>query len=221
MTVPSMTRRAAPQRQSGSHGPGWAVVTVETVDEANRTSICRDSKNYAYQVRTDLLPGKGEKPKPGEHWIISKEYGDWLFARTYVDGLGAGNGLPPVTGGARRKATYTTADLNAGSVEQGFITLASDYRILYIQTTAPARARLYCSVEDQVIDLDRDVTTQPNPGLGIVMDYLTADVLLEAPLSPVPEGATFTDPLSKNIPISVTSVNGGQITVTLTWVAEE
>jgi hypothetical protein len=219
----TVTQRKPPARQSGSHGPGFAVVRVETTDATNHTCICRDSKNYAYQVRTDVLPAKGVAPQPGEHWIITKQYGDWLFSHVYTEGFGGGGTPtpPPGIGTGRRIATYITQALEAGGVEQGVIALSSDYRILYIQTSHPARVRLYVSQEAQQEDVDRDVTTQPRPGLGIVMDYLTADVLLEAPLSPVPEGATFTDPLSKNIPISVTSVNGDIITVTLTWVAEE
>lgn len=215
----TVTQRQPPARISGSHGPGFAVVRVETIDPDNKTCICRDSKNYAYQVRTDLLPGKGTIPAAGEHWIISKQYGDWLFSHVYADGFGGTATITPKS--LRRVTTYTTRDLTAGEIEKGFILLASDYRILYIQTSAPARVRLYTTQEDQDTDLSRAVTTQPNPGLGIVMDYLTAAVLLEAPLSPVPEGATFTNPLSTNIPISVTSVSGGIITVTLTWVAEE
>lgn len=133
-----------------------------------------------------------------------------------VDSGGGGVG-----GQIRNVGTYTTAALSVGAIETGTISLSSDYRILYIATDVPARVRLYTTTAAQTADLGRSTTTAPAPGLGIVMDYLTALALLEAPLSPVAEGATFSDPLSSDIPISVTSVNGGVVTVTLTWVTFE
>ncbi len=222
----SMTQQRI-HRASGSVGPGFAVVYVENVDHDNFTAICRDQKNYQYQIRTDLVPGKGDRPEAGESWVITKAYGDWVFSHIFTQGLlGAANG-PTGTGSGgsgskRQTAVYTTApDLEEGQVELGTLKLANAYWIYYIQTDVPARVRLYCSEEARDSDVERTTTTEPPPGLGIVMDYLTADVLLGAPLSPVPEGATFTTPLTRDIPISVTSVNGGQVVVTLTWVSAE
>lgn len=212
--MPSSTNQRV-HRASGSIGPGFMAVVVASVDHITGTAICRDARNYAYQIRTDLVPSKTDQPEAGEQWIITKAYGDWVFSHVLT------GTVDKTSLGGRRTAVYQTRDLAAGATELGLIRLSSDYRILYIKTSDPARVRLYVTEADRATDLDRGPTTEPQPGLGIVMDFITADVLLEAPLSPVPEGATFSDPLSKDIPISVTSVNGGPIVVTLTWVAEE
>lgn len=126
----------------------------------------------------------------------------------------------------RQLATYTTTTTtNPNDQEQGTISMAADYRVLYIQTSAPARVRLYASVSDRMRDIGRPLTYDPFPGLGIVMDFLTSSALLAAPLSPVAEGALFTTDseghIVSDVPITVTSIGGGAITVTLTYTALE
>lgn len=126
----------------------------------------------------------------------------------------------------RQIATYaTTTTTSAGYQEQGTISMAADYRVLYIQTSAPARVRLYASISDRERDIGRPLTYDPFPGLGIVMDWLTSSALLAAPLSPVAEGALFTTDseghIISDVPITVTSIDGGNITVSLTYTALE
>lgn len=132
--------------------------------------------------------------------------------------LGGGGGYsPPV----REAGVFITRALLANEVEQGVIELGRHYRILYLQTSAPARVRLYVTPNDRDSDFGRPLTYDPPPGLGIVMDFLTAPDLLAAPLSPIPEGAIFDEAQGNAVPINVTSVNGGSITVTLTYIALE
>lgn len=129
---------------------------------------------------------------------------------------------PAPLGQARRDiVSYTTAVLGVNEAEMGMITMSSVYRLLWIQTNAPARVRLYELTSDQLRDYGRPLTYDPYPGLSIVLDYLTSTELLSAPISPVATGATFDTPLSAHVPITVTSVNGGAITVTLTFTALE
>lgn len=132
------------------------------------------------------------------------------------DGGGSGGGAA-----VRADATYATGALAAGEAEKGRITMSTYYSVVYIRTNAAARVRLYVSTGDQNGDYGRPITYDPAPGLGIVMDFLTDASLLQAPLTPIPEGVTFDSTLGSGVPITVTSVDGGPVTVTLTWINQE
>ena len=121
----------------------------------------------------------------------------------------------------RQELIIVTGTLIQNEVRQGSINMATHYRVMKIKTNVPARVRLYVSTSDRDRDTDRPVTFDPFPGLGIVMDYLTASILLEAPLSPMAEGAIFDAGQGILVPYNVTSVLGGSVTVTLTWIALE
>lgn len=134
-----------------------------------------------------------------------------------IGGGGGGYRPPP-----RRVAAYVTGLLAANEAEKGFIEMASHFQVQYIKTNVPARVRLYARTSDRDGDYGRPITYDPIPGLGIVMDYLTATGYLEAPLSPQPEGSTFgaepNTPGSPLVPITVTSVDGGSVEVTLSYI---
>lgn len=133
-------------------------------------------------------------------------------------GGGAGGYVPP----ERRIAVYTTGALAVNEPEKGLIEMGSRFRIQYITTSAQARVRLYARVMDQESDFGRPILYDPPPHLGIIMDFLTATEFLDAPLSPEPEGSTFgtapNEPGATTVPITVTAIDGGSVTVTLTYV---
>ena len=177
----------------------------------------RDGMGLNHQIRTDILRSKSKAPAAGEVWYIDKMLGGWAFQAIVgynADDEGKG-------GNHRRKAIYVTHDLQKGETEKGFIKMAMDFKVLYIETDFSARTRLYSTVQGREDDTMRDVATDPPPGMDIILDFVTATVLLKSSLSPIPEGANLEVAPSGLIPISVTSVNGGPITVTLIWVATE
>lgn len=190
---------------------GSMTTTVEVVSIEGNLAMVRDGNGVKHTIRTDVQRAKGESPQPGEVWIVSHDLGFLTFAAV-VGHRGSG---------ARHKAIYTTGELTMSQTEIGVIRLSLGYRILHIATTAPARVRLYDTAADRDFDRVRPVAIIPAPSVGIVMDFLTVPQMLAAPLSPVPEGANLESTPSALIPISVTSVNGGTVTVTLTWVRTE
>jgi hypothetical protein len=194
--------------QTTSLGAPWTLVEVTNVHE--NLATVREPTGVQHTVRTDVLRYKGHPPSPGETWFIDRYLGFYSFV-AIVDSDWT----------HRRKATYFTRELAAGAIEQGEIKLALGFRILHIATDKPSRTRLYATKADQTFDLTRDVSTIPDPKTGIIMDFLTVAQMLSAPLSPIPEGASLEDTPSVLIPISVTSVAGGPVAVTLTWVRTE
>lgn len=198
-----MQIRTVPQQVTSSK-------VVEVLNIHERLATVRDSAGIKHTVDLDVLRYKGHPPSVGELWFIDKSLGFYSFVAIIGSDWTH-----------RRKTTYFTRDLAAGSTEVGEIKLAWGFRILHIETTRPSRTRLYATKADEEFDRDRDVNTIPDPKTGIIMDFLTVDVMLSAPLSPIPEGASLEDTPSVLIPISVTSVNGGPVAVTLTWVRTE
>lgn len=196
------------QRRQGSQAS--TVSLVEVVNVSDDRAMVRDALGRQHSIPLRTLRYKGHPPSVGEVWYVDKHLGGYSFA-AIVDS----------DWGARQKTTYFTRDLAAGSTEVGEIRLALGFRILHISTTKPSRTRLYATKADEEFDRARDVSTIPDPKTGIIMDFLTVDLMLSAPLSPIPEGASLEDNLNVLIPISVTSVAGGPVAVTLTWVRTE
>lgn len=210
------------QRQ---RGPGWnaglsiapQTKTVEILGVLGNLATVRDGFGVTHQIRTDVLRSKSKAPKAGEIWFIDKMLGAWAFQAI----VGYDSEADGDKGNHRRKAVYVTHDLQKGETEQGFIKLSMDFKILFIETDFGARTRLYSTAAAREKDVTREVGTEPPPGMDIILDFVTATVLLTSSLSPIPEGANLELVPSALIPISVTSVNGGPITVTLTWVPTE
>jgi hypothetical protein len=186
---------------------------VEVLNVLDRKAVVRDRNGTRHTIAIDLLRYKGEPPAPGEVWYVDRYLGGWSFVAIV--------GYQHAASVGRQTSTYTTGDLAADESEIGRIALATGFRILSIATSDPARVRLYDTPEDCEADLERAISAYPEPGIGIILDFLTADELLSSSLSPIPEGASMESPANASIPISVTSVSGGQITVTLVWVRTE
>jgi hypothetical protein len=97
--------------------------------------------------------------------------------------------------------------------------LALTYRLLAIQTSRPARIRLYCTAAARTADLARPVTTEPVSDTGLHFEFVTADTA-QHPCGPiVPEGFSLESTPSSAIPMSVTNNDGvtGTVTVTLLY----
>lgn len=125
--------------------------------------------------------------------------------------------LPP--GGLRETVAVTTASLAAGAEATGTIALASGYRLLRVQTSAPARVRLYGSAAKGVADAAREIGTDPTGDHGLMLEYITTSTTLAATLSPTVDGYSMEATPSKNIPFAIENMSGAAaaITLTLTW----
>lgn len=123
--------------------------------------------------------------------------------------------------GVRRTLTYTTAFLAAGLTEVGTVELGKGFRVLRVQTSAPALVRLYASQADRAADAGRLPSVDPAPGLGLILEVLTVPDLLGFNTSPLIDGASMEAVPSKSIPITVTATNNGPVTVIFTYLRTE
>lgn len=155
---------------------------------------------------------------PNQHNAIADVLND---LQPRVDALEAGGGGGGV---ARTTASYTTASLGAGATETGTIAMAKAFRILRIQTSAPARVRIYPNAAARTADAARAVGVDPAAGVPVTLDYVTtASIGTSAPadLSPLTDGANTEATPSASIPISITATGAGAITLTLTYLSQE
>jgi hypothetical protein len=122
----------------------------------------------------------------------------------------------------RATASATTASLAAGATDSATaIALDTTYRLLSIQTSRPARVRLYATAAARTADAGRAVGTDPLADAGVAFEYVTTDTAVHS-LSPTVAAASMESTPVVNIPMAVTN-NGttSTVTVTMIWEAQE
>lgn len=133
---------------------------------------------------------------------------------------------PPLFGGAkfmRTTSTANTASLGPGLSDSATtIPLAPGYRLYRVQTSYPARVRLYESTAARDADLARPIGTDPASNTGVVLDYVTPSNAIYN-LSPLVDGANLDTTSSSDIPMCVTNLDAAtrSIAVTLTYLPTE
>lgn len=124
---------------------------------------------------------------------------------------------------ARTSASLTTSSLANGAQQQTTIGMSVGYRIYQITTDKPARVRLYGTPAKQAADASRPIGVDPIGDHGLLFEFVTTALVLQAYLSPLVDGASFESPPGPNIPITVTNLSGssGTVQVTLVYAVTE
>jgi len=129
----------------------------------------------------------------------------------------------------REVASVTTIPLATDEVDEVQIRLAPSYRLMKIETSQPARVRVYATGWQRIDDSARPIGTDPVGDHGLVLEFVTTAELLSMSLSPVVEGFNGDPPdfgslsPSPYIPLLVQNLDPAteEITVTFTWIATE
>lgn len=164
------------------------------------------------------VPDANHVPVAGTVGQVLTKTGVGDYAVSWQNATGGG------ASGVRTSQTYTTASLAAGGVETGVIVLSKGFRLIQLQTSAAARVRLYANVADRTTDAARPVGSDPSPGVGLILDYVTTasnGVSALAELSPVVDGANTESSPDGNIPLTITATGAGVIVLTLIYVPTE
>lgn len=124
---------------------------------------------------------------------------------------------------ARTTEQVTTTLIASGTHWYGFIPLGYSYRIISVETSVPARVRLYDTDAHRYTDSTRPIGTDPVGEHGVMMDMITEPGNLLYTSNPAIDGYNNEDPISVNIPITVTNLDLGSaiVTVTLTYLRTE
>lgn len=211
-----------------------AVTTSFPVDECGRLPSAAQlaANDFWMTVESTYADGafeiikvtnKGATSGPGALTVVRGQEGTPAVGHTsgtYVkQSLTAGIMARFLNFAGRQTTTYTTAVLAAGATEIGLITLAKSYRLLSIQTSIPARVRIYSSAAARTADAARATTADPTTP-GVMLDYLTVNAVTQT-LSPLVDGVNAEAVPSSAIPISITPTGTGAVTVFLTYVRTE
>src|SRR6188472_1208505 len=89
---------------------------------------------------------------------------------------------------ARTTTSYTTGSLADGATETGLISIAPSYELLRIQTSAPARVRLYASTAQRDADAARLSTVDPTGDHGLLFEFVTTAGDLDWAIAPMVYG---------------------------------
>lgn len=125
---------------------------------------------------------------------------------------------------SRAIATFSTASLASAASATGVVTMAKGWRLLNIQTSVPARVRLYNSTTSRTADINaaRPIGTDPTGPHGVLLDFTTNTANLNWPMSPTVDGYVETGG-GTSVPYYITNLNSvaAVVEVTLIWIQTE
>jgi hypothetical protein len=189
----------AQQKNSGSFAD-WITVGWETTSSGSFSSRTVTASSYTHANRISLMLESSGIP-----------VGNFTQIALIVDDTA---GLQP-----RTTATATTSSIAAGAVDSATnVALAKTYRLLAVQTSRPARVRLYNTTAKRTADAGRAVGTDPVSDTGVMFEFVTVDTAVHT-LSPLVDGTSMETVPSATIPMSVTNNDTvtGTVAVTFTW----
>jgi hypothetical protein len=170
--------------------------------------ILKSSANDYEIAWGDTAPGIPTGGTVGQ--ILAKSEGA-NFAVTWID--------PPASAATSRKIFIkTTIQLADNGIDNISIPAYENYVILKIETSAPARVRLYSDANSRANDSLRLPGTDPTPGTGVLAEVITSSGFLSQQITPGIIGMNFDNPVSDSLYMAVTNNSGSPraITVTLT-----
>lgn len=119
----------------------------------------------------------------------------------------------------RNTTTVTVTSAAPGVEKPASVNLGPSYVLLAIQTSKPARVRLYATDAAATADSSRVVTADPSGSSGLVMEYVTTGTT-KVPVAPVVIGAPYGQSNTAAI-IANSGTGTSDLTVELTYLALE
>jgi len=77
------------------------------------------------------------------------------------------------TQGVRADFDHTTSDLDPGEIEAGAVVAFPGWRVIRLETSRPARVRLYPTLAQRDADLSRGIGVKPQPHSGRLLEMVT------------------------------------------------
>lgn len=125
-------------------------------------------------------------------------------------------------GFSRKTAVITTASLADDSTANGLVTLGQGWRLMAVESSHPARLRMYATTSHRTVDASRPIGTDPDTTTdhGLLFEFVFDPTLLEAVLSPLVDGFC---PAGNQAPFALTNLSGSAtvLGVNLTYVRTE
>lgn len=117
----------------------------------------------------------------------------------------------------------TTESLVKDQSTSEYLTMATAYRLYWIQTDRPARVRIYATPGHRDLDVDRPIGTLPTGDHGLIFEYVTTAEQLSAVLTPVVDGANLEEWPTADIPCTITNLDKDEspVKVSLNYIRTE
>jgi hypothetical protein len=126
------------------------------------------------------------------------------------------------TQGVRADFDHTTSDIGSGYTEVGSVVAFPGWRVIQLETSRPARIRLYPTIAQRDADLVRGIGTKPAPNSGRLLEVVTyVDALIWA-MNPTVDLASA-DKADPTFFVSITNLDSvtGAVVTTYTYVRTE
>lgn len=136
--------------------------------------------------------------------------GNGAFLTGVTTGGGGGGG------GTRSNVTVGTGTIANAATTTTNALMSKGYAIYKIATSAAAWVRVYTSTTTMAADSGRAITTDPQPGSGVIAEAITtgANVVL---MSPATIGFNDNATVNNLIPVSITNLSGASTNVQVTF----
>lgn len=124
---------------------------------------------------------------------------------------------------ANARATITGATTSLANGATGNVTMPAPLtiEILAIETSAPARVRIYSSTAARAADAARSITIKPTAGTGLILETVHTSAA-KITLDPHAHGSNMASPPVPELYAAITNTgNVGIITITLTCIERE
>jgi hypothetical protein len=186
----------------------YRIYPTATPTVTLRQIVCRDSEiagqlaaGEAYEP-VDFGQSAPEEPTPPEY-------------ATAEQGARADTALQPgdLT---RQTVQIVTATLAPGASVFGTVLLGKSFHLLQLTASTDCWFRLYSSQAALLADSGRPITSDPEPGRGVLCDLYPAGTVLTIPLSPPIWGGSLETPPSPDIPYLLTHKGTVPTVLTLT-----
>lgn len=125
--------------------------------------------------------------------------------------------------GVRASFDHITSDLDPGQTESGTVSAFPGWRVIRLETSIPARVRLYPTIAQRDADLDRSVGVKPKGNSGRLLEvvtYLPDGLLWDMNPTVDLAAASKADPTFFSAVTNLDSVTGPVVT-TYTYVRTE
>lgn len=162
-----------------------------------------EAHNREREQINEILARLAELPKPAD-----------MATKQELDAL-----APPL----REITQVTTESLVKDQSTSEYLTMATAYRLYWIQTDRPARVRIYATPGHRDLDVDRPIGTLPMGDHGLIFEYVTTAEQLSAVLTPVVDGANLEEWPTADIPCTITNLDKDEspVKVSLNYIRTE
>src|SRR3954464_3537064 len=124
--------------------------------------------------------------------------------------------------GVRASFDHITSALVAGAIETGAVSAFPGWRVIRLETSRPARVRLYPTIAQRDADLNRGIGVKPKSNSGRLLEVVTYTGQLIWDMNPTVDLAAA-DSLDPTFFASVTNLDSvtGSVVTTYTYVRTE